>query len=202
MKVFCIGFHKTGTSSLNVVLEQMGFRSIHAWWGWQSGDHPMLQRYDAFSDGCLHNFQALDRRFPGSKFVLNVRELEPWLYSKLKHIDHLRKTHPQLLSRDKNAVDTCSYSVPIIKQWIAERQRYHAKVLEYFRDRPQDLLILDYVGQPNEAVRQLAEFLGRPAVAPAQVNVLPQTGRALHHRLLERVFDELRMNDNDRESLL
>ena len=90
-KVFGIGLSKTGTTSLYAALDRLGFRSgtyrhlralgLDAWFrGDFSGDP--LGDYDALSDLPVGAFyRQLDRRYPGSKFILTHRDRESWLAS-------------------------------------------------------------------------------------------------------------------------
>ncbi len=86
-KIICIGLHKTGTSSLTEVLENLGytFRSTT-----NSALLPILKgnfdRVLAKTDGydVLEGFpwfmiyKELDQRIPGSKFILTTRETLIW----------------------------------------------------------------------------------------------------------------------------
>lgn len=85
-KVFCVGFPKTGTTSLELALKDLGFKL-----GNQRGGEVLLDDWaqrtfdpiiefcrsaEAFQDVpfCLpFTFQALDQAFAGAKFVLSVR---------------------------------------------------------------------------------------------------------------------------------
>ena len=88
-KIFGIGLSKTGTSSLARALEILGYRTR---------DYPGIERYlrgdvtsvdlevvdahDALTDTPIPSFyRELDARYPGSKFVLTVRERQGWLLS-------------------------------------------------------------------------------------------------------------------------
>src|SRR5438105_4549999 len=44
--------------------------------------------YDAYSDitPITMNFELADRQYPGSKFIMTLRELEPWLDSRTRHV--------------------------------------------------------------------------------------------------------------------
>ena len=110
MKIFCIGLNKTGTRSLSDALEILGYRSLH----WGGSDQatalrrgpeirvaveraleegrPLLEDIDdvdAYSDllALSTNFDVLDRQYPGSKFILTVRDLDEWLDSRRRHVE-------------------------------------------------------------------------------------------------------------------
>jgi len=88
MRVFGIGLSRTGTSSLARALGMLGLRTMHfpslrffagQFWGLKRRE---LDGYDAFTDiPVIPVYKQLDRRFPGSKFVLTVRDMDPWLDS-------------------------------------------------------------------------------------------------------------------------
>ena len=81
-KVFCIGFHKTGTTSLKMALKILGYRVTGP-----NGRHDknigrnvealarrIVPKFDAFQDNpwpIIYRF--LDKEYPGSKFILTVR---------------------------------------------------------------------------------------------------------------------------------
>ena len=79
-KVFGIGLSRTGTSSLHAAFKRLGYRSVH---------YPPLEGLFNFTDACdaaadttvAVNFKELDKRYPGSKFVFTVRDIEKWLAS-------------------------------------------------------------------------------------------------------------------------
>ena len=170
-KVFGIGFHKTGTTSLGLALERMGFRVCHGARPLRSlfGDRRLLrmletrqldlvrrvaEEFDAFRDTpwfMLH--QELDRWFPGSKFILTVRDENAWL---------------------KSAVEYFGTSESDFRHWIygaaspvghedvyrAQFRRHGAAVRTYFSTRPDDLLIVDW--ERGDGWAELGRFLGRP----------------------------------------
>ena len=95
MKVFGIGFHRTGTSSLGRALEQLGYNVcgnfIHN--ETNLGDtlhqraYDMAERYDAFQDFPWPLlYRELDKRYPGSRFILTTRNTDAWVRSVLKHV--------------------------------------------------------------------------------------------------------------------
>lgn len=98
-KIFCIGVNKTGTTSLARALTELGIivgkqklaeRLIH---DWARRDFRRLFLYchtaQAFQDvpfSLPFTFQALDQHFPGSKFILTVRDTpKQWFQSALVH---------------------------------------------------------------------------------------------------------------------
>ena len=154
IKVFCIGFNKTATSSLHALFTKLGYRSYHGVKWRNTHQNKLLKRYDCFSDGIPDDFTNLDREFPGSKFILQVRETDRWLISRLEHIRRVKekgytKDHSNWLDDSDDA----------IRYWIERRNAHHLKVMEYFETRAKDFLIVNYVRDPA-AASKICHFLG------------------------------------------
>lgn len=91
-KVFAIGMNKSGTTSIHKTFLEIGLASYHSTDWRDVSNVGVLHRYNAFSDGPPTDFKALDRLFPHSKFVLNVREFDDWCMSRMKHIARKQET--------------------------------------------------------------------------------------------------------------
>lgn len=99
-KIFMVGFHKTGTTSLARALQILGYRvcgfvapdrdidpSMH------SSDElferaykPLLHAYDAFEDTLWFiYYKKLAKMYPDAKFILTVRPEESWYKSMVRH---------------------------------------------------------------------------------------------------------------------
>ena len=75
-KVFAIGFNKTGTVSLHEVFIELGYHSNHGEY-WRSTNSIWFHTlFDAFCDGIPDDFKILDKRYPNSKYILQVRNLD------------------------------------------------------------------------------------------------------------------------------
>ena len=87
-KIFGIGLSRTGTTSLNVALNRLGFHSIH-WINPMTMDligQPDFVLYDAFADiPVSYQFEQLYHTFPNSKFVFTTRDAESWETSIIAH---------------------------------------------------------------------------------------------------------------------
>ena len=164
-KIFGIGLSKTGTTSLYAALHELGFRSgtyghlkalgLEEWFRGDF-DKDYLVDYDALTDlpiGCF--VPQLDLRYPGSKFILTVRDFPSWLDSCRRQFTKEPDPTPGFV-RD---VHMAAYGVSCFN---AERFEFvhttHRRNVEwYFRDRRDDLLILDVCG--GEGWEKLCEFL-------------------------------------------
>ncbi len=164
-KVFCIGFNKTGTSSINQTLNVAGVSAIHSS-NWCAASPRLVQfLFRGFSDGSPVHFRHLDRRFPNSRFILNVRDLHSWLDSRREHAEHDRGRgrHLDIPSWDVNDA--------AIEYWIRERNEHHIAVLEHFAREPDRLLVVNYVRDPD-AADKIARFVGSTRI-PERAHVLP-----------------------------
>jgi hypothetical protein len=151
-KVFAIGFNKTGTTSLHRIFQDLGYRSFHGT-KWRNTSKPLIYYlYDAFCDGEPEDFRELDKMFPNAKFILQVRDLSPWLDSRLEHVQRLPPNKKRTLhwSADESSVQA----------WVRKWNSFHTAALPYFRDRPKDFLLINYIRDP-QAAEKIAAFLGR-----------------------------------------
>jgi hypothetical protein len=166
-KVFCIGLNKTGTLSLHEALETLGYRSLHHG-GLETmklveraleEGKPLLTyldpSYEAFSDifGLTYDFYIADVQYPGSRFILTVRDLDDWLESRRRHVE--RNQQAAAAGEYSDGFDTVD-----IETWTTEFVRHHALVRGYFADRPDDLLEFDLIG--GDGWEPLCDFLGHP----------------------------------------
>jgi len=189
-KVFCIGFNKTGTTSLESALTTLGYRFapqqtfevlLDDWLQRRFGRLIELCRHaDAFQDvpfSLPFTYQALDLAFPGSKFVLTVRsDSEQWYQSITRFHAKLFGDGNVLSSAELRAASYCypgwleklvrgTYHTPEEDPYnrnllIAAYERHNQSVIEYFAHRPMDLLILNV--SEEGAMQKLAKFVGKP----------------------------------------
>jgi hypothetical protein len=144
-KVFCIGFHKTGTTSLEVALNQLGYR-VTGCFGtkdprisekvYDMADE-LVQKYDAFEDNPWPViYKELDQKYPGSKFIHTIRPAESWIKSQVR--DFASTNTPM---REWIYGVGCPEGNEAI--YVARYERHNREVEEYFKDRPDDLLRFD-----------------------------------------------------------
>ena len=85
MKILGLGLSKTGTSSLAAALNVLGFSCVH------SAYPHLLEQADAMLDtGAAVRFRELDVMYPGSKFILTIRDRDSWLDSCRRHWARVR----------------------------------------------------------------------------------------------------------------
>jgi hypothetical protein len=151
LKIFQIGFNKCGTNSIHNYLAANGVKSVH----WDRGKlakrmfanlakgEKLLagyERFDAFSDMEFLDtdgtylegyklFRDLAAQYPDAVFILNTRDREAWIQSRLEH-----GTRPYLsrhmLHLKTNSVDA------VTDHWREEWDRHHRSVIEFFMGKP------------------------------------------------------------------
>lgn len=168
-KIFCIGFHKTGTTSLYAALVELGLKVTGTIGHRLTADAlrcegallciRTMARYDAAEDMPWPLFfRELDAAFPGAKFVLTVREPDPWFASIDRHFGDVDSQMHRFVygaahgrARDNR------------EPWIAVKSAHEDAVRAHFSHRPRDLLVMDLATGDGWAA--LAPFLGVPVPA-------------------------------------
>lgn len=162
-KVFCIGFHKTGTSSLGRALRLLGynvrrselsdFKTPRAAQEILDFAFAQAEQYEAFRDNPWPIvYREMDRKFFDSKFILTVRPAANWINSVVRHFG--AETTPM---REWIYGAGCPQGNEEI--YLARYERHNREVIDYFRERPNDLLIMDLT--ENEGWEKLCRFLGK-----------------------------------------
>lgn len=152
-KIFFIGFNKTATVSLAILMNRSGIRCVH-WTENGQANSPnvaeeverrllddrelrsYLDRWTAFTDltggtgpstdGNRH-FRRFDDMFPNAFFVLNDRNTEAWIRSRSAHEGGI------LIREAAERLGVSEAEVPDI--WRADKERHVSDVLAYFRGR-------------------------------------------------------------------
>jgi len=162
MKIFCIGFQKTGTTSLGKALEVLGYRVCgpigvtnpdikHKAPDWAKSKLP---HYDAFQDNPWPLlYQEMDQLCPGSKFILTTRKPRSWIRSMRKYFGNYQAPAEMWIYGD--GITPLKNPRKCIKRF----KQHNREVREYFKDRPDDLLEID-LGQGDENWEKICNFLG------------------------------------------
>lgn len=184
MKVVGVGWAKTGTTSLGEALKLLGFRHKTQELAltdsldipgqqaiWHSAD-----AYDSFEDWpWLLLYREFDERYPGSKFILTVRDPDSWLISYRKQLDRAGKG-PQATAWRRRL-----YGLPfpeVSDEQLVERYlRHQTDVRAYFDGRPGDFLVVDWTR--GDGWNELCGFLAKPIpdCAFPRANVAPPGNR-------------------------
>ncbi len=166
-KIFGIGLSKTGTSSLAQALQILGYKTLdnmgasrYVAGDLSSIDLATVEAHEALTDTPIPSFyRELDARYPGSKFILTVRDRPGWLKSCMKQFN-ARFAETQSEPNRRLFEDLYGTNVFDEARFSAGYDRFVAGVLDYFKDRPSDLLVLDVAG--GEGWEKLCPFLGKP----------------------------------------
>jgi len=171
-KILGIGLSRTGTRSLAAALRQLGYKTAgfvehktarHGQSTWLAGDFGTdgLGDYEAAVDLPIPiYYPQLDLSYPGSKFILTVREPNSWMASVRRHwakwpiTDDPDGQYRQML---RLAMYGCHGFSEGRMLYVHETHLRNVKW--YFHDRPEDLLILDICA--GEGWDQLGPFLGK-----------------------------------------
>ena len=162
-KVFGIGFHKTATTSLAKALSYLGYRVTGPNWV----DNPniaedvyemafdLAKRFDAFQDNPWPIlYKELDQEFPGSKFILTLRPSGEWIRSVVNHFNEQETPMREWIygvGRPRGNENV----------YVARYERHNREVMEYFKDRSEQLLVLNITA--GEGWTKLCPFLGETA---------------------------------------
>jgi hypothetical protein len=144
-KVFGIGFQKTGTTSLGLALEILGYRIQGVLDFWDSDIATTIEE-DALDlvedvDAVQDNpwpllYQELDARYPGSKFILTVRPTDRWIRSVVRHFG--RRSTPM-----REWVYGAGRPRGNESLYVSRYERHNRDVQAYFASRADDLLVMD-----------------------------------------------------------
>ncbi len=161
-RVFCVGWHKTGTTTLGLALLQLGYSVVGCR---MDMVHPLVRgdletvirtagEFDALQDiPWAALFRELDAAYPGSKFILLERDEESWLASATRHFkDAEIPLHKWLYGEGRLAGNEALY--------LERFRRHNREVKAYFADRPRDLLVMKLAD--GDSWPLLCEFLDCP----------------------------------------
>jgi hypothetical protein len=149
MKIFQIGFNKCGTTTIHHYLRVNGIRSLH----WDEGRLALriftnlcngddllagYEDFDAFTDmeffapdGSVYLeayklFPYLAARYPDAVFIMNTRDREAWIRSRMAHGKRTPLTKRHMIYYDVTSTDK------LADLWRAEWERHHRRVTEFF----------------------------------------------------------------------
>lgn len=98
----------------------------------------------------LEDFKTLDKQYPGSKFILNTRNLNNWIISRKNHsakVRYLLENNEAILSENKESYlkSQCEFynktEQQMVDIWRNMWHMHHNSVLSYFKRRQNDLLV-------------------------------------------------------------
>ncbi len=150
---------------------------------WAARDFESIIKYchtgEFFQDGPFsrpYTYVVLDQAFPNSKFILTVRDnAEQWYNSLVKHMTKKHGKNNQLPTQtdlqnsnyiykgflwEANRLTSITPDNDLFNKdlLIESYNRHNKNIIEYFRHRPQDLLVLNVA--EKDSLKKLCDFLG------------------------------------------
>jgi hypothetical protein len=177
-KIFGIGLSQTGTKSLTQALTMLGFNVIHSpddevtlkeLMG-KNYNLSILNDFDGITDiPAAPFYPQLDNLFPGSKFILTLRDKESWLksleaqWSAKPVFDDLLSSNETNMQRRRLLRVAAYGTYTFNKDRFSHVYDLHSKkIVEYFKSRARSLLIINiYAGEGWE---KLCPFLNIPVL--------------------------------------
>lgn len=232
-RIFQIGFNKCATRTLYRFFVKNGINSEHYDRGQIAGSmfrhfknkRPLLDiRYrDTVYFGDMESihrvgpplyvgpslFKHLDREYPNSKFILNTRNREDWIHSRIAHDggEYLKICSVNLGMTEPETV----------RHWKQEWDSFHQEVIDYFKDRPRDLLVFNISkdgDSPDKVIRffrsELALSTKHWLVKGKTSDILSEKATDRQHELLDQttvteatdILSQLRLVCNRAESFV
>ena len=179
-KIFGLGFYKTGTTSLFEALRILGYDTVNgdapgSYPGADdgatlirqidAGDYrlPTLEMFEAFTDNPYFRiWREIHAMYPEAKYILTVREEEPWIASCTRFYRN-RRIRPMRAWMFGPHADP-SRDEESRQAWLAAYREHNRAVREFFATRPDQFLELDPTRE--RGWERLCSFLGAPI--PAQ----------------------------------
>lgn len=148
MRIFQIGFNKCGTRTIHAYLRKQGLASVHYDKGKLAmtifrnlrDGRPLVEGYEEYSvftdmdearkDGfhfeAYKLFPYLYVAYPDAIFILNTRDREDWIKSRLAH-----PGYPEFAMR----IYGLESRDEVVEVWRKDWDQHHQRVMEFFRDK-------------------------------------------------------------------
>ena len=216
-KIFCIGFYKTGTTTLYDALRALGYHTVNgdtpgSYPGADdgatlikqidAGDYrlPTFDMFDAFSDNPYFRIwrQVYDL-FPDAKYILTVRDEGRWIESCVRFYRHRRIRPMRVWMFGPHANPASS---PESRQaWLDAYRAHNATVREFFASRPHQYFEFDPTREGGWD--RLCAFLGAPVPSRPWPHANPTTPdqpwRPMWRKLKQALGLEARAPDGARD---
>ncbi|MBV9571352.1 MAG: hypothetical protein JO056_08935 [Alphaproteobacteria bacterium] len=178
-RVFQIGYNKCGTRAIRDLFRRNGFRCVH----WDQGRLAKTmfrnlkagrslihgyEDYDIFTDmECMKNGHSLEgyklypelaKEFPLALFLLNTRDRERWIQSRMQHQDGK-------LAQDWKRHYGVSSDDHLQDCWRKDWDSHHEQVKAFFANSPYRLVIFDIERDPPA---KLAEAMPEVHLDPSK----------------------------------
>jgi hypothetical protein len=174
-KIFFIGFNKTGTVSLlHLFWDILGYegkvihgggatreRQNYDLMGITDQTKDLSEEFDRLGDKLLNqwavyldtnwisdNFETLYKNYPNAKFIFNTRNEDDWVESNKRH-------RSQLSEETRKEGNWEDFDEKVERDY---HRKHTKRVLDFFKDKPDELLVLDICG--GDGYDKLCPFLG------------------------------------------
>lgn len=155
-KIFGIGLGRTGTKSLAKAMAIMGCKAKH---GIRYVDD--IVEYDFVNDIAVSwRFDFLDYVYPGSKFILTIRDFDDWMKASKYYSEKRRVTREKPRGKLRRLENRYMLFKTVFFEYDKFKNGYedfHNKVFEHFKDREEDLLVMNIVN--GDGWEKLCKFL-------------------------------------------
>ena len=176
-KIFCLGLSRTGTCSLSVALDELGYSVYHMCFRLlrYSPENPGIvqlnerwaEAFDVQADAPVAAiYQELAKRYPFAKFILTTRDPEEWGQAMAGFVKRYRRLFKYVpyprVSRVFAATYGADWDVKEPREFSAFYRNYVREVREFFSERGEYDRVLELAICEGEGQARLLEFLGRP----------------------------------------
>jgi len=196
VKIFCIGLHKTGTTTLHKLALNSKLRSIHSV-RWQH-NIPVINKFDFLCDGGSHyndvnefDYKTLMKLYPNCKFIINIRDLKKWIISKCKHIGWNESTDilDEYTEPKHDKTTWLRKSLSNISHFIKHYCDWYIKVINFFMDKKNKAIIVNIEDKYN--IDKLKVLLNNPKMVMVHENKDKQPKAVLPQVVLDHIDYEI-----------
>jgi hypothetical protein len=186
-KVFCVGYNKTGTTSIERMFKDLGYRCpdqvmqesqvVKALY---RGDFQPLktlcENHDAFQDlpfSKESTYAQVDCMFPGSKFILTVRDPKAWFESLTKfHLRTILKDAGVTKLSDVNEMTFKDKAIGLHENYLYHASKRHAAVVVDYKIHYDWSLLYDAAHRIDEYESRNREIIKYFQYRPEQLLVI------------------------------
>ena len=197
MKIFGLGFHKTGSTTLETALITLGYDAVGkkdhlfnaiAIKDWKTIDNE-VQKHDAFRDMPWPLFyKELEEQYPNSKFILTVRDSKQWIESCKNHYKDIGTDLFSKIYGEGNHFPLGNEDV-----WIQTYLNHNQSVRNFFKNKPNQFLEVNW--ENGDGWDELCSFLNKsvpdrdfPHANKGKYSFFEKAARKLHFLIDKKGF--------------
>jgi len=164
MKIFGLGFHKTGSTTLETALIELGYDAVgkkdHLFDAiskddWETIDKEVA-KHDAFRDMPWPLFyKELYEKYPNSKFILTVRDSRKWIESCKNHY----KEKGEILFENIYGKGN-HFPIGNEDKWLQTYLNHNEAIRNFFSDKKGQFLEVNW--EKGDDWKKLCSFLDKP----------------------------------------